>query len=263
MITDLHFADRIPGEGNNRYYNQSLTKLSECVSVMNEEKVDFLIQLGDFKDQDEVPNEKKTLKYLSAMEKEFSRFNGAKYHVLGNHDHDSISKRQFLKNVSISGFKEAKNFYSFDKNDFHFIVLDANYTSQGMEYDHGNFDWKDANIPANQLLWLEKDLEKTQLPTVVFVHQRLDENESNAAYCVNNSGVVRSVLEKSEKVILVLQGHYHEGDNNKINSITYFTLKAAVEGPGLENNSFAILDINSDLEMVLTGFKKEKSLPIE
>lgn len=259
LITDLHFAERGPYQGNNRYYSESLKKLSECVTVMNRENVDFLIQIGDFKDQDEPPVESATLEYLETMVNEFSHFDGPTYHVMGNHDHDSISKQQFLDRVTISGFKKAKNFYSFNSNGFHFIILDANYTSEGVAYDHGNFDWKDSFIPAEQLTWLKKDLENTKKPTIVFVHQRLDEKEGNENYCVSNATMVRSVLEKSKKVNLVLQGHYHLGDMSSINGIVYYTLKAAIEGSGLENNSFAILEINKKLEMNIIGFRKMES----
>ncbi|MBY5958684.1 metallophosphoesterase [Membranicola marinus] len=259
LITDLHYAERDTPEGSTRFYRESLKKLSECITVMNREKVDFLIQLGDFKDQDDPPEETETLAYLRTMANELSHFNGPIYHVLGNHDHDSISKQQFLDGVTISGFNHPKSYYSFDKNGFHFIVLDANYTATGEAYDHGNFDWKDANIPQDQLEWLRKDLKRTRKPTIVFVHQRLDEKDGNANYCVRNASAVREILEKAENVTLVLQGHYHPGDMSTINGIVYYTLKAAVEGSGLENNSFAILEIDKKLEMNVIGYHKTES----
>ena len=39
-----------------------------------------------------------------------------------------------------------------------FVVLDANHTSDGKDYDHGNFNWTDANIPPEELDWLKKGL---------------------------------------------------------------------------------------------------------
>ena len=259
LITDLHYAERDPSPGGNRYYRESLKKLSECITVMNQENVDFLIQLGDFKDQDEPPVESTTLEYLETMVNEFNHFNGPTYHVLGNHDHDSISKAQFLDRVTIPGFEKARSYYSFDKNGFHFVVLDANYTSEGIAYDHGNFDWKDCYIPAGQTEWLKNDLNSTRKPTIVFVHQRLDEKEGNENYCVGNAASIRTILENAKNVPLVLQGHYHHGDMSTVNGIVYYTLKAAIEGSGLENNSFAILEINPKLEMNLTGFRKTES----
>lgn len=260
LITDLHYAERPTPEGSTRFYGESLKKLSECVTVMNREKVDFLIQLGDFKDQTDPPVESKTLEFLEVMVNELNHFDGPTYHVMGNHDHDSISKQQFLDRITIPGYSSAKSFYSFDKNGFHFVVLDPNYTSTGEAYHRGNFSWTDSNVPTAQLKWLEEDLERTRKPTVVFVHQRLDEKEGNENYCVGNASAVRNILEKVGNVILVLQGHYHPGDMTTINDIVYYTLEAAVEGSGLENNSFAILEIGKTLEMNLIGFRKTASV---
>ena len=103
-------------------------------------------------------------------------------------------------------------------------------------------------------------MKRTRKPTLVFVHQRLDEKEGNENYCVGNASAVRNILEQAGNVIMVLQGHYHPGDMTTINDIVYYTLEAAVEGSGLENNSFAILEIGQDLEMRMIGFRKAESV---
>ncbi|MBC8006112.1 MAG: twin-arginine translocation signal domain-containing protein, partial [Verrucomicrobia bacterium] len=74
MLSDVHYADREPS--GDRFYRQSLAKVQECVDVMNREKVNFVIELGDFKDQDVVPHEAHTLKYLTDIEGVFQQFNG-------------------------------------------------------------------------------------------------------------------------------------------------------------------------------------------
>ena len=51
MVTDSHYADRAPK--GTRYYQESLAKMRDCVDLMNQEKVAFLIELGDFKDMEE------------------------------------------------------------------------------------------------------------------------------------------------------------------------------------------------------------------
>lgn len=257
VISDLHYADNDPVNDNNRYYRESIEKLRECVQVMNKEKVDFLIQLGDFKDQDnDNPDEEKTLEYLRTINDEFEKFEGPKYHVLGNHDHDSISKQQFLDNISIHGLKHSRSFYSFDLNGFHFIVLDGNFKADGQAYDHGNFDWKEAYIPQNQRKWLQEDLRGTDSPTVIFVHQRLDRTEENKAYCIQNSDQINEIIHDSGKAVLVMQGHYHPGDITRDKGLNYYTIRGAITGSGLENNSFAIVDIDSKLNMKVTGYRR-------
>lgn len=260
IITDLHYADRPANLASNRYYRQSLTKLSECIDLMEQEKVDFLIQLGDFKDQGDPPNEVETLQFLTTIEKEFSRFNGPRYNVLGNHDHDSISKQQFLDHISNTGFDRASNYYSFNKNTFHFVVLDANYTSQGLPYNRGNFSWKDAHVPEEQLRWLEKDLQQHKnIPTIVFIHHRLDSPHTEQHFCPDNADAVRKILDDAGNVLIAFQGHDHRGDLNKVNNIYYYTLKAVVEGSGLENNNYAIVEIDNDLTINIKGYRKTDS----
>lgn len=262
IVTDIHYADRATPENSSRYYKESLEKLSECIDLMNQQEVDFLIELGDFKDQGADPREEETLIFLKTAEKEFSRFKGAHYHVLGNHDHDCISKQQFLDGISNEGFEKASSYYSFDRNYFHFIVLDANYTSRGKPYDRGKFDWMDTHIPENQLEWLKNDLKRNKMPAVIFIHHRLDTPPADRIYCPDNASVVRKMLEDAGNVVIVLQGHYHEGDLSKINNIYYYTLKAVVEGTGLENNNYAVVEIDKDLSIRIIGFRKTDSVDL-
>ena len=160
IVTDCHYADA--DAAGTRFYRESLDKLSECVERMNAEEVDFLVELGDFKDQDRKPVENRTLGYLQKVEAVFRGFSGPRYHVLGNHDMDSLSKRQFLENVENTGIDADRSYYSFDVRGLHCIVLDANYRADGSDYDHGNFDWTDANIPSHELDWLRQDLAATR-----------------------------------------------------------------------------------------------------
>jgi predicted phosphodiesterase len=254
ITTDSHYADA--DTVGSRYYRHSLDKLTECVLLMNVQKVDFLVELGDFKDQNNPPIEQKTITYLRAVEKIFQKFNGPNYHVLGNHDMDSISKEQFLSNVENTGIDPAKSYYSFDFNGVHFVVLDANYKSDGTDYNHGNFDWTDANIPPVELNWLRQDLAAARGPTIVFIHQLLD---GTGQVYVKNATEIRKVLEQSGKVTAVFQGHHHEGSYSYIEGIHYYTLKAMVEGPGEENNSYAIVEIQPDSSITVTGYRKAVS----
>jgi len=254
IVTDCHYADA--DAAGTRFYRQSLDKLGECVARMNAEKVDFLIELGDFKDQDRPPVEQQTLAHLDKIEAVFQRFGGPTYHVLGNHDADSISKPQFLARVTNTGIEAGRSYYSFDSNGLHCIVLDANFSANGTQYDHGNFDWTDANIPPRELAWLRDDLAVAAGPVVVFIHQLLD--GSGAVY-VKNAADVREILENSGKILAVFQGHHHVGAYSQISGIHYYTLIATVEGQGAESNSYAIVEVPPDLNTVVTGYRKAKS----
>lgn len=254
IVTDAHYADA--DTNGSRYYRQSTAKLSECVERMSEEKVGFLVELGDFKDQGKPPVEARTLQFLRDIEHVFTTFDGPVYHVPGNHDFDSISKAQYLAAIRSTGVPRDRTYYSFDRKGVHAVVLDANFSADATPYDHGRFDWTDANIPSVELEWLSADLGATRLPTVVFVHQCLD---GKGAVFVENAAAVRGVLEASGRVLAVFQGHHHAGGYNRINGIHYYTLRALVEGDGPENNSYATVAVHNDRSLTVTGHRKAVS----
>ncbi len=124
LVTDIHFAHR--NVHGTRYYEQSITKLSEAIDVFNRRKLDFMIELGDLKDMGDIPERGQTLSFLDEIEAKFQTFDGPVYHVLGNHDMDSISKSEFLARTTNYGSAKGKPYYSFVRNQIKFIVLDGN-----------------------------------------------------------------------------------------------------------------------------------------
>jgi len=256
-VTDIHYAFADPK--GNRYYTESILKLREAIDLFKSLHLDFIIETGDFKDQNQPPVYEKTLEYLKDIENEFVKYKGDRFHVLGNHDVDSISKEDFLGLVENTGIPDVRSFYSFSKNGFKCIVLDACFRSDGKPYGKGNFDWTDVLIPDDQVVWLTGELEKSNRPVLIFVHQRLD-GEGN--YFVNNSAGVRAVLEKSGKVLAVFQGHYHEGAYNKINDIHYITQKAVIEGSGIQNNSYSVVTVTGSGDIRIDGYRMMEDLKI-
>lgn len=254
LVTDAHYADAL--KAGSRHYRQSLAKMAECVKRMNEKKVDFLIELGDFKDQARPPKPESTIEFLQEIEKAFGQFKGSRYHVPGNHDTDSISKEQFQAHVENTSIPKSSTYYSFDVKGVHFVVLDANYRNDGKDYDSGNFNWTDANVPKAELDWLRKDLAASTSPAIVFLHQLLDGKDGHT---VKNAAEVRKVLTQSGRVLAVFQGHKHSGGYSLIEGIHYYTLKAMVEGSGEDHNAYAIAEISKDFDISVTGYRKATS----
>jgi predicted phosphodiesterase len=250
IVTDPHYAGRVY---SGRYCNESLNKMTECAELMNKQEVDFLVELGDFKDEDVPSVEANTISYLQAIEGVFSRFRGPIYHVLGNHDSDSISKDQFLANVENTGIAPHLSYYSFALNGLHFVVLDANYMSNGVAYDQGNFHWTDTYIPSSERTWLEQDLASAQGPVIILTHQLL---HGTGSHHVNNAAEVRRILEASGRVLAVFQGHDHAGAYMESGGIHYYTLKAMVEGSGAQNSAYAIVEVHSDRSITVSAYCK-------
>jgi alkaline phosphatase len=244
MVTDAHYADTESRGG--RVYRDGLKLMRECVETMNQEKVDFVIELGDFKDQDNPPVEAKTLTYLNMIESEFVKFTGPRYHVLGNHDMDSLSKKAFLEAVENTGIPKEKSYYAFVHKGVQFIVLDASFKRDGTPYDKGNFDWKDANIPKEEMEWLRKTLSEHNGKAIVFVHQRLDND--GAAICVRNAAEVRKLLAESKKVVAVFSGHDHPGAKTVMEGIHYYTLRWLTSG-------YAIVEMSNAGNLTVKGFR--------
>lgn len=230
MVADLHYAEIPPrdvgGPCGDRHYNQSCDKLADFVAAMNARETDFLIELGDFKDQS--ADKVATLRCLDRIESVFAGYHGPRYHVLGNHDMDCLSKDEFLSRVSNAG-GPARPHYSFVVGGLTFVVLDGCFNERMEGYFPGNWVWTDANIPTWELDWLAHTLADAPGPAVVFCHQRIDDR-ALGAHALRNAAEVRRVLENSGKVRSVFTGHEHQGGYRRLNGIDYFVQKAAVVG---------------------------------
>ncbi|MFM2143010.1 MAG: hypothetical protein RLZZ476_1554 [Verrucomicrobiota bacterium] len=245
LMTDLHYADKPPTK--TRFYREALAKLDEAVEVMNREKPALVVELGDFIDQaDSVDRE---IEWLRTMESHFARLSMPRHYVLGNHCVGTLTKQEFAANTKASG-----SFESFEAGGVTFVILDSCFRSDGKPYSRKNFDWKDANVPKDELAWLDSQLSKASGPIIVLAHQRLD---ADKAHAVQNAAEVRSLLEKSGKVLAVFQGHSHKNDYQQIAGIHYTTLVAMVEGSGAENNGYTMLDVLGDGSLRLNGFRKQ------
>ena len=247
MFADAHYADR--AMRINRYYRESAAKVEQAVAEFNSARPDFIVQLGDFVDKGE--SVEIELNYLERIEHEYERFDGGRHYVLGNHDVATFSKEQFISNCGAR-----KNYYSFDKGDFHNIILDACYNKDESDYRAGNFDWTQSYIPAREQEWLEADLQATEKKTIVFLHQRLDDEQD--PHGVKNAPEVRKIIEESGRVLAVFQGHDHRGAYNSIDRIHYYTLPALAESSGLENNAYAVVQIRIDGSISIKGSGKLK-----
>jgi alkaline phosphatase len=245
LMTDLHYADKPPTK--TRFYREALAKLDEAVEDMNREKPALVIELGDFIDQ--ADSVEKEIEWLKTMESHFARLSMPRHYVLGNHCVGTLTKEEFTANTKATG-----SFESFEAGGVTFVILDACFRSDGTPYSRKNFDWKDANVPKDELSWLENQLSKASDPVIVLAHQRLDADKAQA---VQNAAEVRSLLEKSGKVLAVFQGHSHKNDYQLITGIHYTTLVAMVEGSGAENNGYTMLDVLSDGSLRLNGFRKQ------
>jgi len=243
MMTDVHYADR--AAGGSRHYRDSLAKMREAVDRFNDAGATLAVELGDYIDA--APDVETELGFLKRIDAEFARFRGKRLYALGNHCVFTLTKKEF---IDTTGMPAAH--YSIDEGDFHFVVLDACYRADGVPYGRKNYRWTDANIPADQLRWLEDDLKRTTKRTIVMLHQRLDGNPPHA---VRGAAEVRKILEASGNVSAVFCGHSHQNHYVQIGGIHYCTLRAMVDGAGVENSGYALVNLFKDGSIRVDGFR--------
>ena len=255
IITDAHYADRTPS--GSRHYADSIAKVREAVAEFRRAKVDFIIELGDFKDTTSKSEVEPTLRFLDDVERALQSFGGRVYHVLGNHDMDCLSKEEFLSHTLNPRSVRGRAHYSFSERGVRCIVLDANYNEDGSHYERGNFDWRKAIIPREQIEWLDAELAAhSSEPTLIFLHQMLDSfSDVTKSVCVNNASDVVEVLERHKQVLAVFQGHHHPGHYSHRNGIHYLTLQGMIEDEYPQHNSYAIVELRPDGNIAVQGFK--------
>ncbi|PSL23853.1 metallophosphoesterase family protein [Dyadobacter jiangsuensis] len=200
ICADLH-NDLVP-DGEQR--------LSAFIETMNDQKPDFIIQMGDFC----MPKESN--RPLMAI---WDRFSGPKYHVIGNHETDGgFNHRQVVD------FWQAKGtHYAYDAGGYHFVVLNGN------EKNPNNASkGYPRYIGQEQRKWLAEDLAGTKLPTIIFCHQGIDNDLGG----IEEAAAVRRIFEKANeqagftKVRMVFSGHHHQDYHNLINGIHYVQINS-------------------------------------
>lgn len=159
-------------------------------------------------------------------------------------------------------------YYSFDKGDFHFIVLDGNNLYDGKEYKpyaRANY-YVDSKMRAfmdpEQMEWLKKDLAATDKRCIIFSHQSIDTS-------MNNGSEVRSILEEEnrrsgfQKVALAFSGHDHSNYTKEINGITYVQINSAsyvwIEQPSMTEKRYP-QEINERYSLLSRSITYDKAL---
>lgn len=250
IVTDVHYADK--EAGGSRFYRDSLEKAREAAELFKQESADMIICIGDLIDA--APTLEKEATHLKKICSVLDESGIPRRHVLGNHCVHTLSKSEFLKHA---GLEQQEGHLAIQMAGVTLLLLDACFNSKMEPYQRKNFVWTDTNVPPAQQQWLEEQLKASEQPVIVFVHQRLD-LEPDDRYAVKQSSRIRERLEASGKVAAVFQGHSHKNELRNIGGIPYCTIAAMVEGQGIENNAYALLDVHTDGRLTLKGYRKQQ-----
>jgi Calcineurin-like phosphoesterase len=231
LITDTHAHDLdSPLEG--KWMSHTAERITAFAEAMNAWSPNFVVELGDFingwvvlgaepGDPARIPD---VLAWADGL---YDQFDGPSYHVIGNHDLYNLDKPQYLEILGMDATS-----YSFDIGGYHFVVLDVQFAADGTPLKN-TFTGIAGFVPELELEWLRADLAGTDNPTIICVHQPLDESkeeiEAWGRPTVLNQAALQDLFVQDGDVIAVLQGHEHANEHQLINDIHYITFEAMVD----------------------------------
>jgi 3',5'-cyclic AMP phosphodiesterase CpdA len=219
IISDLHHL---------QFGQDEEARLKGFMDSVMTHSPDFIVQNGDFCRP----------KGSDGIMKQWNRYPGPKYHVLGNHDMDVCDKATIMQFWGME-----KPYYSFDRGGFHFVVMDRNFmrTPDGSLIDYNNSNWGPVAAPGRsftdqaQLDWLKKDLAQAKNPSIVFMHQPVFLSEFFLE--IGNADDILSIFDQANynaattgrgsKVAAVFMGHDHDDRYGERNGVHYFILNSA------------------------------------
>lgn len=190
-------------------------RIKMFIDSMNIAKPDFIIELGDFGTP---------AKEYAHFFDIWNSFQGDKFHVIGNHEMDGGYSRQ----QAIEYRKMENSYYSFEKNQFKFLVLDGNDAKSKDDKGYKQY------IGRQQANWLKNELARSNYPVVIFSHQGLTTypGGDGDTYGLENARQIREIMElhnkqnPATKVIACFNGHTHYDYAEKVNDIWYITINS-------------------------------------
>lgn len=259
VIADIQYGD-IETAGT-RFYRNSLDKLKACVSDLNQEGVDFSVNLGDLTDRR--PED------LDPVLSLLSGFSKPVYNTTGNHDYVGITDEPSL--VKKLGMSSA--YYSFERGDWVFVMLNTNEVASynplpGKEKELAAISARikesgrtngapwNGGISEKQLKWLSSVLKKATRKgkkAMIFSHHPLYPAEGFTAL---NDHEILETLAKYPCVKGVISGHHHVGAFGRYRGIPCITTEGMVETS--DTNAYAILELYTD-RFVLRGKGRSKT----
>ena len=106
--------------------------------------------------------------------------------------------------------------FSFNLNDYHFIILTTDIREDFGEDDGGIY--KAQCMSEKEINWLKDDLTKNKLPCIIFTHFGLAEDKQTGNYwfepnpesgLMNNRQLIKKIINSDDNVIAIFNGHQH------------------------------------------------------
>jgi len=217
-LADMHIGSNL----STNFGRQKFKTLSKFVDIINRKfKTDCVIELGDrVSSLDLEENKSNSLKLRNILE----NIHAPVFYLLGNHD---------IEEMSVKGNEEIYNCSFANRieyiNGFRLMLL--NTQDPVVEKIGGS-------ISEEQIKWLRSKLIIKNVPTLVFSHQAVDDQEiiSNINFSkipelafVRNKKTLRDIFNSSQNVLAVINGHLHWSNIWIKFNIPYITIPSFIE----------------------------------
>ncbi|HTE44916.1 MAG TPA: metallophosphoesterase [Gemmatimonadaceae bacterium] len=246
VITDLHHGLAPDALSRFRAFTAEVSRRRNLHAVL---------QLGDFCYSD-----------VGSAEclAEWNAVAGARLSVLGNHDMDKCDKDTAMRAAGM-----ASRYWSRVVGGYRFVALDLNHFKKGgvlVPYATGNYftdgatyNWADAD----QLAWLQREIENSAEPVVVLSHQPLGMPEPDKSLPPEQREVfdvmarATSVSGKG-RVVACISGHLHVDRLEHVDGIACLSLNSAsyfwYEGMHAYTKPlFAFMEFTTAGELIVEG----------
>lgn len=240
LFADLHST--LPGAAERGYSIRSFADMEKGLKRFADVGADFAVSLGD----NLQPAEDRSRQYtqLGDMVQTWRGSGIPVYLSPGNHEFQQLTESDVCEIL------QTKLLYQyFDIEDKRFIILDTAWMPDGAHYDAGNFDWRFSIVPSTEIKWLAGAL-SAKKRTYIFTHCNLwiDQDYEPYADCfmIRNHREIREMLERSECVEAVFQGHHHTYHFANINGIPYINIPSPERSPAYSDENFPIVEIAED-----------------
>ena len=177
-------------------YGDAATKFFRCIDMIKnlpeDKRPDFILVLGDL--------------HFYAIKDRLGEIDIPLYPIAGNHE--SVARKKQLREMFPNVFQRngvESDYYSFEHKGVHFIGL-----CNAISPDHIGHLCSDQIIPRGQCEWLEQELAKHEMPTIIFSHIPIEPNGQDRRMYVsrNDSRYLINVIKKYRPNAMFC-GHHH------------------------------------------------------
>lgn len=269
IVADPQYAPVVPNLKSNRYYANSLWKLSEAIDSLNKQDLQFVATLGDIIDRH--------WESFSHVLPLYDKLDHPSVLLLGNHDYDIAA--EYLGSVlRTTGLEKA--YYDFAGGGYRFILLDGNDVSlfappkddPRREIAAKRLDALKAQGAANaqtwngslgddQFAWLEATIQKADEAgekVIVLCHYPVyPANEHN----LWDADRIVDLVAKSKNVVAYFNGHNHAGNYGELDGKHFVNFKGMVDTP--DTTAFSIVEVYPDrIEILGHGREENRTLKL-